>query len=216
MEPLSAERLSFLERATSQYQENLDLAEGFCRARGLLRGTGTAFRLGVVAEPMSGHEAYEGRLAIPYLLHDGRVVQLRFRCLGMHDCKEEGHPKYLTEPGDDARLYNTPALFDAADEIHVTEGELDAVTLSQCGQFAVGLPGAQHTAPRHMRLLNGFSRIFAWGDGDEAGREFAAKIRKTHRRATVVPVPRGEDVTSLYVKGGAEALQSLLAPLDRV
>lgn len=209
MEPLSAERLSFLEQATARYEKSVDLAKEFSQARGLLHATARLHRLGVVADPMVGHEQYQGRLCLPYLLHDGSVVQLRYRCLGLHDCKVEGHPKYLTEPGDDVRLYNTPALFTAGDEIHVTEGELDAVTLSQCGQSAVGMPGTQTVQAHHLRLLAGFSRIYVWGDGDDAGREFAARVRKTHRRATAVRLPQGEDVTSMFVKGGAVALHDL-------
>lgn len=210
LEPLSLERHSFLEQATARYQANLDSAREFFQGRGTLFATATALRLGVVADPMPGHEQYEGCLAIPYLLHDGRVAQIRYRCLGMHDCKEQQHPKYRTEAGDDARLYNTPVLFRAGSEIHVTEGELDTVTLTQCGFHAVGMPGAMNTKAHHLRLLAGFSRIFVWGDGDDAGREFAARVRKTHRRATAVHLPQGEDVTSMYVKAGQDGLRALV------
>lgn len=207
MEPLSSDRVSFLVTAARSYATNLDSAKEFLQARGLLRGTAERFQLGVVAEPMAGHEMYVGRLAIPYSLYDGSVVSIRYRCLGIHDCKAEGHPKYLTETGDDARLYNTPALFTAGEEIHVTEGELDSVTLSQTGQSAVGFPGVSSVKPHHLRLLNGFSRIYVWGDGDDAGREFVARIRRTHRRAVGARLPEGEDVTSLFVKEGADGLR---------
>lgn len=214
MEPLSSDRLSFLQTAATTYASNLDSAKDFLQARGLLRGTAEQFRLGVVTDPMLGHEVYTGRLSMPYSLYDGSVVSIRYRCLGLHDCKEAGHPKYLTEPGDDARLYNTPALFDAAEEIHVTEGELDAVTLSQCGQWAVGFPGVQSVKPHHLRLLNGFSRIYLWGDGDEAGKAFVLNLRRTHRRAVAARLPAGEDVTSLFVKEGAAGLRAAIGLED--
>lgn len=160
---------------------------------------------------MSGHEWYRNRVVIPYSLYDGTVVSLRFRCGSDHDCKEAGHPKYLTEGGDITHLYNSPALFEPGDEIHLCEGEFDAMILSQCGRLAVASPGSQVTPAHHLRLLAGFSRIYVWGDGDDAGREFAARVRKTHRRATAVRLPQGEDVTSVYVKQGVEGLLDLIA-----
>lgn len=207
MEPLSSDRASFLAMAAETYAANLDLAKEYLRARGLLRGIAERFLLGVVTDPMPGHEMYQGRLTLPYVLNDGTVVSIRYRCKEIHDCKELGHPKYLTEPGDDARLYNTPALFAAGQSIHVTEGELDAVTLEHTGWPAVGFPGVQSVKPHHLRLLAGFSQIYVWGDGDEAGQDFVTRIRRTHRRAVGARLPAGEDVTSLYVKDGADALR---------
>ncbi len=47
------------------------------------------FRLGFVANPETGHEIYQGKLAIPYITPSG-VIDIRFRSLN-----NDSGPKYL-------------------------------------------------------------------------------------------------------------------------
>jgi hypothetical protein len=200
----------FLKEATARYEKNLDSVADLLRSKGSLHATAVQFRLGAVADPMPGHERFLGMLAIPYILYDDTVVSLRFRCPIAdpdHSCKEAGHPKYLSEADDESRLYNTGALFRAQDVIHVSEGEGDCRTLEQAGWPAVGFPGVQSVKRHHLRLLNGFTRIYVWGDGDDAGAEFSRRIRKSHRSATIARVPTSMDVTTLFVKEGFEGLK---------
>lgn len=73
------------------------------------RDSATYFRVGVVDQPLPGHEQYRGWLCIPYLTRTG-PVGLKFRCLNDHDCKSVHKERYLIPAGQQQRLYNPAAL----------------------------------------------------------------------------------------------------------
>jgi hypothetical protein len=83
-----------------------------------------SFNLGVVADPLPGHESYKNRLAIPYITPSG-VVDIRFRTMNNHD-----DPKYMGIPGAKTTMFNAQVVLTAGSYICVTEGELDTVVLS--------------------------------------------------------------------------------------
>ncbi|MEU3045831.1 toprim domain-containing protein [Streptomyces sp. NPDC006984] len=204
-----------MEEATSTYQAALTPhAERLLRERGITKAEAATYRLGVVVDPYPGHERQAGRLAIPYLGHDGRVLTIRFRCLEEHDHRAFQHGKYNTLKDDPPRLYGVDAIHRASDEIHVTEGELDALTLRRIGLHAIGVPGASLWQPRHRRMLAGFSRVWVWGDPDEAGAELVTRISRSLRTAQGVRLRDG-DVTETYVAGGADALINLCPSATR-
>ena len=174
----------------------------FFQKRGISEAARLMFQLGVVTTPLPGHEPYQGMIAIPYLLNDGLPVQVRFRCAGEHtgSCKDGGHPKYKTMSGEQSRVFNVGALMGtASDAVHVTEGEADAIILTQLGYTAVGFPGAQQFRPHHAKLLKGYQNIYIWGDPDDAGREFNRIVRSMLPEAKVVPIS-GYDVNDLYLQ----------------
>lgn len=181
----------------------------FLRGRGIDKAQALTSRLGVVADPLPGHTRYTGRLAIPYLGPSGQPLTIRFRCLEDHDHRAFNHGKYMSLPEDPVRVYNVGAIFRAGDEIHVAEGELDAVILNKVGLPAIAIPGARLWRNHHRRMLAGFSRVWVWGDPDDAGAEFIAKITKSLRSAKGVTLRDG-DVTDTYMAGGAEALYAAI------
>lgn len=214
LRPLSRAQLRALEEACAGYEENLALDHDGDVARHLAeRGVEDrvvrTFRLGVVGDPAPGHVKHKGRLAIPYLDQFGAPLAIRFRCVDNHNCRDEGHGKYQTMPGDPPRLFNVGAIHRADNEIDLCEGELDAVILSQIGLHAVALPGANVWKPRHRLLLAGFDVIRVWGDPDDAGGEFMKKVTHSLPRARGVRLTEG-DVTETYLAGGAEALLDLI------
>ena len=158
-------------------------------------------RLGVVSEPEAGHEAYAGRLSIPYITKTG-VVDLRFRSLN-----PAVEPKYMGMVGSDTRMYNVLDIDRAGDWIGVCEGELDTLTLSRCiGIPCVGVPGANSWKKHYTRLLADFERVFVFADGDAPGREFANSLAK-ELPVTIIGFPDGDDVNSAYTKYGAEYIK---------
>lgn len=209
LQPLSVSQLEVLEEATATYQGAVTHAATYLKARGIGKAQADTFRLGVVADPAPGHERYRGKLAIPYLDKKGRPLTIRFRCLEQHDCREQGHGKYLSMPDDTPRMFNIGAIHAAGDEIHVTEGELDTIILTKLGLSSVAIPGAHLWQGRHRRMLAGFNRIYVWGDPDDAGADFTNKITKALMRARGVRLRDG-DVTDTYLAGGADALLSLI------
>ena len=208
--PLPESDLRMMEHAVARYQGAIGDARSFLEARGITEATAATFRLGVVNDPIPEHERYRGMLCIPYLNPSGRVVQTRFRCLADHKCSEFKHGKYQTVSGDKGRMFNTPALVSDVNELHICEGEMDAIILSQAGFSAVGMPGASTWRDHHRVMCAGYEWVFIWGDGDEAGREFAQSVRSSLRGSVIIRVPDGMDVNDLYLQRGTEGLTGLL------
>ena len=189
-----------LEQAITNYAKDIDLAADYLNQRGITREAALSARLGVVSQPEIGHEAYIGRLAIPYITKTG-VVDIRFRALN-----PAVEPKYMGMAGAVTKLYNVKDIERAGDWIAVCEGELDTLTLSKCvGIPAVGVPGANSWKAHYSRILADFERIYVFADGDNPGLEFARGLAR-ELPVTVVQLPDGEDVNSFYVKHGKEAL----------
>lgn len=207
--PLSASQKEMLEEAVATYQEHLTPeAAGYLMARGIGRDEALGFRLGIVADPSPGHEKYRGMLAIPYLGRDGQPLTVRFRCLSEHNHRDYFHGKYNTIKDDIPRMFNVGAVHQAGGEIHVTEGELDAIILNKLGLPAVAIPGVSMWFGRHRRMLAGFNRVWTWADPDDAGAELTSKITRQLRTAKAVRLKA--DVTDEYLAHGAERLLSLV------
>lgn len=209
----SPEQRTWLGLLVSQSQRDLaadTAAQEYLTKRGFTEAVAAQWRLGVVTSPPVGAERYRGRLIIPYLTPAG-AVNARFRCLRDHSCKEAGHGKYLGLEGWETSLFNVLDLAKPGDAICVTEGELDAITLSMCGIPAVAVPGATSWKKWFGRCLDDFSRIYVLGDGDEAGRRMSSLLVK-EVRATSIRLPRGEDVNSLYLKQGERGIRALIDP----
>jgi len=154
--------------------------------------------MGVVENPLPGHEQFVGRLAIPYLTPTG-VVDLRFRSLRNEE------PKYLGLPGAETTMFNVQALFAAKSYICVCEGEMDTVIMAtKTSHPTVGIPGAQAWKPHYTRLLEDFEHVIILADGDAAGSAFAQKILRELSAVKIVSMPEDNDVNSTYLKSGKE------------
>jgi len=193
----SASQKELLGRAAVNYAESIYLAEDYLRSRGIPLEVARLAQLGVVARPEIGHEAFQGRLSIPYITKTG-AVDLRFRSLN-----PAVEPKYMGMTGADTKMYNVLDIDKANDYIGVCEGELDTITLSACvGIPCIGVPGANSWKKHYTRLLADFERIFVFADGDQPGTEFARSLAR-ELPVTIVQLPDGEDVNSAFVKYGA-------------
>jgi DNA primase len=216
LQPLSPSQREMLEEATSAYQEAL--TPGVARYlldRGIGREEAVTHRLGVVGDrPFPGHERFRGMLAIPYLDRNGKPLTIRFRCLEEHDHRAHFHGKYNTIKDDPPRMYGIADVHQAGDTIDVTEGELDRIILKKLGLYVVGLPGASLWLPRHRRMLAGFNRVRVWGDPDDAGSEFTARICRGLRSARGMRL-RDRDVTDTYMQMGAQPLLDLIKENDQ-
>ena len=191
-----------LGKATERYKENIYRAEDYLRSRGIPLEVARLASLGVVEEPEVGHEQYIGRLAIPYITKTG-VVDLRFRSLN-----PAVEPKYMGLTGAETKMYNVLDIEKANNFIGVCEGELDTVTMSGCvGIPCIGVPGANSWKKHYTRLLADFERVFVFADGDQPGTEFARSLAR-ELPVTIIQLPEGHDVNSMYVQEGAEYFHS--------
>lgn len=199
---LSSELRSMLGTAVHQYHKNVDQAGEYLVSRGISQEAASSYRLGVVPTDgdleVNDHELYRGRLAIPYLTKGG-VVNIKFRSM------DDRKPKYLGLPGRN-NLYNMQALFRAGNTIAVSEGELDALSLSMSGVPCVGIPGATNWQKHYKYIFDDFTRVIAFCDGDDPGKAWGESLRE---KVGAVPVhlPDGEDVNSMIVKGELEWLK---------
>lgn len=193
---LTSSQKESLAKAVTTYQESIHLAEEYLARRGLTMQDADTTLLGVVEEPLPGHEAYRGRLAIPYLTPTG-VVDIRFRAMGHEE------PKYMGLPGTHTRMYNVVALQQANNFIAVCEGEIDAITLHyKCGIPAIGVPGANSWKKHYTRMLADFDTVYVFADGDQPGSDFAKSLAKELNTVVALQMPDGEDVNSMYLSHG--------------
>lgn len=218
----SDELKAFFEQAASQYQRDLAAdtnAQAYLTSRGIGPQAAATFRLGVLRSPLLGHEQFRNRLAIPYITPHG-IVTFTFRCLAGHVCKDtvigetkEGKPrycpKYRAPEGMERTLYNVLDFKKDSDTIYVCEGEMDAISLSLSGFAAIAVPGVHQWKPHFTRCFQDYTSVFVVADGDEAGYRLGAFL-STEIKARAVRPPKGEDVNSIYSKGGAPAVQQWL------
>lgn len=210
MPKLSDTQRAFLVEATSRYHQSLpgSPAEEYLASRGLDGKELEKFRLGIVDDPLPGHDMYRGWLAIPYLRWSPGlgwgVITMRFRCIQDHD--HGRHSKYMAHPGGGVNIYNTMSVLQNDDEIAICEGELDAVSANLAGIPAVGVPGAENWKPMYARIFKGYDKVFILADGDQAGKDFAFDVMKTLPNGRIISMPEGEDVNSTVKKFGKTAL----------
>jgi DNA primase len=191
-----------LGRATEKYGASIYRAEDYLKNRGIPIEVARLASLGVVEEPEVGHEQYIGRLAIPYITKTG-VVDLRFRSLN-----PAVEPKYMGLTGAETKMYNVLDIEKANNFIGVCEGELDTVTMSGCiGIPCIGVPGANSWKKHYTRLLADFERVFVFADGDQPGTEFARSLAR-ELPVTIIQLPDGHDVNSMFVQEGADYFHS--------
>lgn len=114
--------------------------------------------------------------------------------------------------GATTHLYNVGAFFRAGAQMCICEGEIDTITLDiACNIPAVGVPGVNNWKPHYSRLLQDFEKVFLFADGDSAGSDFGKFLSKELSNITVVNMPDGEDVNSMYRQHGAEYFKNKIA-----
>ena len=67
----SISQRELLTRAAKYYYHAIDQAEDYLEERGIPLELARQARLGVVVDPFTGHENYQGRLSIPYITRSG-------------------------------------------------------------------------------------------------------------------------------------------------
>lgn len=176
--------------------------------RGLTRETIQQFLLGVVPDGDPDYADKAGWITIPYLTPSG-AVDLRFR----RPPGSDSRAKYKSLPGSQHRLFNPAAILTATEEIYVTEGEMDAMILTQVGAPAVAVPGATAWQKPFALALQGFERIIVCEDGDDtgAGKGLTEAILRDLEWATTVRF-EDHDVTSYHQEYGPVALLKKVQP----
>lgn len=205
---LSSDAKRSLELATASYERHLEEVRPYLEGRGITASVASSNRLGCVRDPASGHGRFTGYLSIPYVAKSG-VVAIKFRCI-RQGCTHDDHGKYDGPVAQRARLYNVLDLFAHGDRIALTEGELDALTLSMIGVPAVAAPGSKSWKSHWNKCLEDHFRVTVFCDGDPAGKDFGKRVAGELDNAVLIELPEGEDVNSLYCKYGGNYLKDLV------
>lgn len=210
----SSSQKEFYHSATMQYAAALresSAAASYLRKRGLSEASAASFRLGVVANPLTGHEQYAGRLVVPYLTRYG-VCGASFRCIAHESCKDIHNDKYQWPSGFARRMFNPLALDIPSPVIAICEGEIDTITAQQCGIPAVGVPGVKSWQSFWARCFKGYETVFVLADNDDSGEGegLARKIESQVSSARTVKMPDGHDVNSFVMEHGEDALRARL------
>jgi DNA primase len=206
MSTLSVVQRKLLARAQETYASHLPEAEEYLAGRGIDLAAARSAGLGVVRDPLPGQERLVGRLAIPYMTGAG-PVNMNFRCLQDHSCKEAKHGKYQHWQGLSSNLYNVQALDSAGTAIAIAEGEIDALSSTLAGIPCVGVSGASKWEDHWNLIFEDFTRVYVWQEGDDAGKKFADRV-VMETNAVRVELPAGEDVNSIWKASGADALRA--------
>jgi hypothetical protein len=198
-------RRALLEQATTSYSDCLDLALPYLISRGIPDQVAKEYKLGYVFDPLPGHEDMKGRLAIPYLTLSG-TIDMKFRCIKCASC--DGHPKYMSEAGSQARLFGVLSLQQDSPYLCVCEGELDALCATGiAGLPAVGISGATKWRRHWQYVCEGYQEIIVLRDGDNAGKKFADHLCNTLYNSRQVSMGEGHDVNSFLAAYGPSALR---------
>lgn len=174
--------------------------------------------LGVVdpdcAEPE--HQAMIGYISMPYLTPTSRTdtalnfADIRFR---RGPDVSESRPKVRSISGHRSRLYCTTVLANPGSYVAIAEGEMDTLTLNQCGIPAVGVAGVSAWRDEYYpSIFAGFEKVIIPTDNDDdgQGQDFADRIAKSVPNPKIVLMPEGEDVNSYFMKVGASELRAHL------
>jgi hypothetical protein len=165
---------------------------------------------GLAAETIrqAGIYADDGLTYLPYRLADG--LTYRTRVVG-----PDGRRWWLDD-GEGQILYGLDRLpsFDADLPVLVTEGETDCLCAREFGYQSLGAPGARSFRPEWKADFERFDLVYAVGDGDQAGLDFAWSVRRTVPWARPVVLPEGRDLRELLQAGDERALHDLLDEAD--
>jgi len=192
---------SLKEAAETYYNQVVDIQD-YLLGRGIDGYATRTHRLGYVKDPVIGHEAYKGRLSIPYLTPSG-LADLRFRSINPDDS-----PKYLSRPGAEQHIYNVLAFQEDSDIICICEGEIDTIIMHSMVKIpAVGMPGSNGWKNWYARAFSDYRKVLVLTDGDSSGHEMGKKIMQAIDVAVIVSMPDGMDVNEVFLAEREEGMR---------
>lgn len=185
-----------------------EAAEEFL-TRGIRRETLIRFRIGLVADGqrITPHddEFREVRdkpwVGFAYFTGD-RVRLVKWRPVAMSDKKQKKFVR-LAKMQDVLYTDGEPDMFE---DVILVSGEIDALTLSQCGYRAASLPSGDRTkiTGEMKDWLLGFRKVYLAIDNDTSGMLCLRRLLAIlpHDRTALITIPaEWKDANGLYVKG---------------
>lgn len=173
----AAEIKDYIERAAQHRAEALL----YWKSRGLTEDSAARFNI--------GYDPSTKEIIIPYpgaLYYVARFTQTAPNGEGK---------RYRYPAGLGKELFNAPALKGGAENVFITEGQIDAITIEQAGGAAVGSNEAGQITDAIIRHGTTAKRFFIIPDADATGAEKARKMREALTaaglEAYIYPLPAG-------------------------
>lgn len=186
-------------KALAANERLLQDPEGFTyvtEARGLGLEVIDAFKLGLEVDG-----AGIRWLTIPHY-EKGKLVNIKSRRLPPVPSDKE---RFKRIPGCRSILFNGDILQENPEEVFITEGELNTITLHDQGikNVVSSTTGAGSFAPEWIDQLAKVKKIILCYDPDEAGQKGARELarRLGYDRCLNVVFPDGQDVNDFFVSG---------------
>ena len=155
-------------------------------------------------------DVFRNCLILPVII-SGKVIYLVARKLGNNPV-----PKYLNLKGSVNFLFNQDILA-SEDEIVVSEGIIDAVTLLQNNIPAVGVLGAGGFKKEFVQKFSQCKKVYLSFDGDGAGCKGNLDTAKLMpEKSWIVGLPDGQDVNDFFLTQNKDQYRSLLAQSLRI
>lgn len=109
--------------------------------------------------------------------------------------------KYIMQTGSRAGIFNADVLA-SAEACVICEGEVDVLTLSEYGIRAVcSTAGANTWKDDWSKFFSHIRNVYILYDNDDAGRNGAAKVKSTIRRAKILSLPTThKDINEFFLK----------------
>lgn len=156
---------------------------------------------------MAGLDVHKDMLKIPVYDADGKVLFSKFRRSPWGD---QSGPKYQYEVGSKTSLYGIDHM---GDDMVISEGELDALSLITCGYNACSSTGGAMSFQEEWVPLFNNRKVTIMFDNDDVGITGAVRAGKMLRKFTYrwVPPRFGKDASDVLMQHGHDKLKELMA-----
>lgn len=157
--------------------------------------------------------SYKGNVAFPYK-EGQRTIGVKYR----PPKKKTDGPKYMSVKDSKLTLFNKQNIDIEANELMITEGEIDAMIIHQCGYTNVvslgrGSASAERTIEEEKDFLDNFDSFIVISDNDEAGKEMdKAFIDKFGVKAKLVDksLLENNDINLEYYYNGKSKIDKII------
>ncbi|MDD2499587.1 MAG: toprim domain-containing protein [Geobacter sp.] len=170
----------------------------YLTGRGLTAETIAAFRIGETSEvgPFEGWKS-DSPMKGPWIVFPSFRAGELLACKYLHLKRKDDKKLSLVEPGCMKLLFGWQAVPDNSRVIVLTEGEIDAMTMSQYGFPALSVPfgggkaGKQQWIETEFPYLERFEEILLAMDQDDEGQRAVEDIvnRLGRHRCRIIPLP---------------------------
>jgi len=182
--------------------------KNYLESRGISKETYENFRLKMI----------KGNIALPYYCN-GKVEGIKIKNL------KDKKPKYFSVPGSQFGFFNKNNINEDENSVLIiTEGEIDCMTLYQCGysnvvSIGTGANALNKLLTKEKDFLEGFKNILLVSDNDKAGNKMDRYFLERLNSKVMIPdknlYDNCKDINELYMLRGKSYVDKLIKSASR-